>query len=95
MLASYLYDFRYGFKYIKDSLLSYLNDAIEIYLLMEQGFLGADNFKSYDFGRSIVFSEYSLRKLIIDVHSVISLDVLILTKIKIQKCSLHDLLNYV
>lgn len=95
LIASYLYDFRYGFKYIKDSLLSYLNDAIEIYLLMEQGFLGADNFKTYDFGRSIAFSEYSLRKLIIDVHSVISLDVLILTKIKIQKCSLHDLLNYV
>lgn len=94
LVASYLYDFRYGFSYIKESLLNYLNDAIEIYLLMEQGFLGADNFKTYDFGKAMAFSEYSMKSLIIDVHSVVSLEILILTKIKIQKSSLYDLLNY-
>ena len=94
-VSTYLYDFRYAFSYIKESLLKYLEDAIEIYLLMEQGFLGADNFKSYDFGRSMVFSEYSMKSLILDVHSSVNLEKLIFTKIKIEKSSLHDLLNYV
>lgn len=95
LVSSYLYDFRFGFHYVKENLLKYLNDAIKVYLLIEQGFLGADNYSTYVFDSKLTISDYVLKNLILNVHPKVSLEVLLLAKIKVQKSSLHDLLNYI
>lgn len=95
-VACFIYDFRYALPYIKKSLLKILEDCISIYLLMESGFLGADNFKEFNFPKKLNISEYMLKKIIIDVHPVVPLEVLVLVKVSIQKMNkTYQLLNII
>lgn len=93
LVAGYLYDFRYAFRYIKESLLKCLNDCIKIYYLIEEGRLGADNFKTFVFDEKICFSDYALEQIILKVHVSVPLEKLILVKIKVQKMTLEDLID--
>ena len=95
-VACFIYDFRYALTYIKRSLLKYLEDSIEIYILMENGLLGADNYKDFKFPRKLEMSEYLLKRLIIDIHPVVPLEMLILVKVSIQKINkTYELLNII
>lgn len=96
LVANYLYDFRYAFKYVKTKLLEYLEDAIYVYSLIESGVLGSDNYSTFTFDRTLVISEYVLKNLVLHVHSEVSLEMLLLTKIKVQKCTaMFMLLEYI
>lgn len=96
LLATYLYDFKYAFKYVKTKLLEYVEDSIYVYSLIESGVLGSDNYSTFSFDRTLNISEYVLKNLVLHVHSEVSLEMLLLTKIKIQKCtSMFMLLEYI
>jgi len=95
-VACFLYDFRYAMNYIKTSLLAYLNDCIAIYLYMEEGLLGADNYKDFKFPSKLTISEYLLKKIILDVHPVVPLEVIIVIKISIERMNkIYELINII
>lgn len=93
-VATYLYDFRFAFPYIKKELLKYIDDTINIFSLIESGHLAGDNYKTFNYGFKVRVSDYVLKSLILDVHESVSLELVILLKVKIQKCdSMYQLLN--
>lgn len=95
LVSTYLYDFKYAFSYIKGKLMSYIDDSIYVYSLIESGLLGADNYIGYQFDKKLTISEYVLKNLVLYVHKEISFEVLLLTKIKVSKCtSMYMLLEF-
>lgn len=95
LVSTYLYDFKYAFSYMKTKLLAYLDDSIYIYTLIESGLLGGDNYKTYQYDKKLTISDYTLKNLVLYVHKEISFEVLLLTKIKVSKCtSMYMLLEF-
>lgn len=95
-VACFVYDFRYAMGYIKKSLLAYLEDCINIYIYMENGLLGADNYKDFGYPNKLTVSEYLVKKIIMDIHPVVPLDVIINVKISIEKMNkVYELLNII
>lgn len=96
LVATYLYDFKYAFGYLKTKLLSYIDDAIYIYTLMDSGLLGPDNYKDYKFDKKLTVSDYMVKNIILNIHRKVSFEILLLTKIKVSKCnSMYAFLEFI
>ena len=96
LMTLFLYRFRYALPYLKKKLVSLLDTTMKLYSSMQCGELGPDDIDSYmASNEKLGVSKYFVSNAVTNLYSSIDYDVLVLTKIKIEKTeNIIQLLSY-
>lgn len=97
-LVDLIYDYRFGFSYLKEYILKEINDIMMTYSAISSGELWLDNYQDFKGDAKMKsISKYRLAKYI-EMYRVVSIDKLYLTKLKIEALrnnEIHLLLSYI
>lgn len=92
-LALFLYNFRYGIKYVLQSLNDMFSDTIEIYKLMNAGELGEDNYEDYSY-KDIKLTKYMISVIVTSIYHKVDFDTIVRYKLVLSNIKdVPNLLN--